>query len=108
MSAEEQAEVKSSLLKLEATFDFHVPDVEEGPNNKDLSFMCHLWEPLRVVHKPLAFVIMMEASTGASIIMLSLLGFQKYTTPTFVYWAKNVKKPIKIKVPVRFQRHNLH
>lgn len=100
MSLEQQEQVKDALIRLEAVFDFHVPDVAEGPSNKDLRFMCHLWEPLRVIHKPLAFVIMMEACTGASSIILCILGFRKYSTPTFTYWAKNVRKPIS--VPVRF------
>lgn len=101
MSLEQQEEVKQALLTLESTFDFHVPDVVEGSCNKDLPFMCHLWEPLRVIHKPLVYVITMEASTVASSVILSLLGFSKYSTPTFTYWAKNVKKPIKLTVPVR-------
>lgn len=93
--------MKQALATLESTFDFCVPEIVEGPQNKDLRFMCHLWEPLRVIHKPLAYVIVMEASTGASIVILSLLGFRKYSTATFTYWAKNVKKPINLKATVR-------
>ena len=107
MSLEQQEEVKQALVTLEKAFEFRVPEIVEGPQNKDLRFMCHLWEPLRVIHKPLAYVIIMEASTGASIIILSMLGFHRYSTPAFTYWAKNVKKPVQLKSTVRhpnFQR----
>ncbi|NJR41909.1 MAG: hypothetical protein HC767_03885, partial [Akkermansiaceae bacterium] len=100
MSLERQEEVKQALLALESAFDFHVPDVEEGPANKDLRFMCHLWEPLRVIHKPLMFAILMEASTAASSVLLSILGFRKYSTTTFTYWARNVKNPVSFKSSV--------
>lgn len=108
MSPELQEQVKRTLERLEDKFDFHVPDVPEGPENKDLRFMCHLWEPLRVIHKPLIFIILMEACTGLSALILSILGFTKYSTPTFTYWAKNVKKPIKLSVAVSFRKHVLH
>jgi hypothetical protein len=92
MTAAEQEEVRQCLEELEDRFGFRVPD---GPHNPDLQFMCHLWEPLRVMHKPFLLHLGSEASTLLSHAVLSLMGFTKYHTGTLSYWAKNLSPPDK-------------
>lgn len=46
----------------------------EGKNH-DISFMAHLWEPLRVIHKPLVVHLFSELAGTANRVWLGMLGF---------------------------------
>ena len=46
--------------------------------NNDIQFMGHLWEPLRVMHKPLAMHLTSEAVALATDASLFALGFKVY------------------------------
>ena len=54
--------------------------------NPALRFMAHLWEPLRVIHKPLALHAACEAATLASHAALWCAGFRKHHVAGFDYW----------------------
>ena len=45
--------------------------------NPDITFMAHLWEPLRVWHKPLIVHVFSEAAGAVSSVWLLTLGFRK-------------------------------
>jgi hypothetical protein len=59
LSEEDQQTVKHFNQRLQDTFDVQFP---KG-SNPDLQLMQHLWEPLRVVHKPLMIHVFSEMST---------------------------------------------
>ena len=44
--------------------------------NKNITFMAHLWEPLRVHHKPLVVHLFSEVAGAANRIWLLMLGFR--------------------------------
>ena len=44
--------------------------------NYNITFMAHLWEPLRVHHKPLAVHLFSEVAGAAIRIWLLILGFR--------------------------------
>lgn len=54
--------------------------------NPALRFMAHLWEPLRVIHKPLALHAACEAATLTSHAALWCAGFRKHHVAGFDYW----------------------
>ena len=61
--------------------------------NPDLKYMDHLVQPLRVVHKPLFAGIILELAVTASHVILSRLGFRRYSCQGFHYWTRGVKDP---------------
>jgi hypothetical protein len=90
MEADEHALVLQVLDTLEATFEVKIP---EGYNEK-LHFMAHLWEPMRVVHKPLFVHLASEASLVLSHMFLLALGFQRYHVCGYNYWAYGLGAPL--------------
>jgi hypothetical protein len=95
MDVREQALVLQVLDALEATFE-----VKISPGyNEELCFMAHLWEPMRVVHKPLVVHVVSEASLVFSHIFLSALGFRRHRVCGFNYWAHGLKAPLDSKSP---------
>lgn len=46
--------------------------------NTSISFMAHLWEPLRWIHKPLAVFLGAEAMCVATDALLYAQGFRSY------------------------------
>lgn len=67
-----QAEIDGYLTKLEDKHGYHFA---EG-GNKDIEFMAHLWEPLRVMHKPLAMFLTSEAVSVLTDVTLFCMGFK--------------------------------
>ena len=58
-------------------------------HNPDVSFMAHLWEPLRVLHKPLALHALAEGMRIATDGALWIAGFKQGRTACgFRYWVK--------------------
>ena len=49
----------------------------EGKNH-NIAFMAHLWEPLRVHHKPLVVHLFSEVAGAASRLWLLMLGFRMH------------------------------
>jgi len=64
--------------------------------NPALRFMAHLWEPLRVIHKPLALHAACEAATLTSHAALWCAGFRKHHVAGFDYW---YREPIAVPSP---------
>ena len=60
--------VRSFNQQLQTTFNVQFP---EG-SNPDLHLMQHLWEPLRVVHKPLMLHLVSEMSTCCTHLLLQV------------------------------------
>ncbi|KAF6254461.1 hypothetical protein COO60DRAFT_1627872 [Scenedesmus sp. NREL 46B-D3] len=44
--------------------------------NSELRFMCHLWDPLRHIYRPLVFYVVMELLAGLCHVVLAAAGFQ--------------------------------
>ena len=59
--------------------------------NPNLRFMAHLWEPLRVIHKPLALHAACEAGVVACRAALWLAGFRSAAVNGFDYWVRAAK-----------------
>jgi hypothetical protein len=95
MDSHEQALVLQVLETLEATFEVNIPP----GYNEELRFMAHLWEPIRVVHKPLFVHVVLEASLIFSHIFLTALGFRRYHVCGFNYWAHGLKAPLDSQSP---------
>lgn len=89
MTAAEQATVVETLCTLEAAFEVHIP---EGYNDK-LEFMAHLWQPLRVLHKPLLVHLFSEASVLLTHGCLLFMGFRRHRVHGYNYWARGAAEP---------------
>ncbi|CAL5226087.1 g8902 [Coccomyxa viridis] len=59
--------------------------------NKNITFMAHLWEPLRVHHKPLVVHLFSEVAGAANRIWLLMLGFRLQRHKGRVYWTWSPK-----------------
>ena len=46
-------------------------------NNPHIRFMAHLWEPLRVFHKPLIVHLFSEVARATNSVWMLALGFRK-------------------------------
>ena len=68
LSEEDQHTVKRFNQQLQETFNVQFP---KG-SNPDLQLMQHLWEPLRVVHKPLMLHVVSEMSTFCTHLLLQV------------------------------------
>jgi hypothetical protein len=68
LSEEDQQTVRHFNQKLQDKFDVKFP---KG-SNPDLQLMQHLWEPLRVVHKPLIIHVFSEMSTFCTHLLLQV------------------------------------
>ena len=84
------ARVESVLADLEATFGVRIP---EG-YNPGLQFMAHLWQPLRVLHKPLAVHVGSEVLAVVSHASLQALGFRRYAVRGAAYWVRGLGPPV--------------
>eukprot|EP00892_Ulva_mutabilis_P006768 jgi/Ulvmu1/4463/UM002_0188.1 len=89
MSETEQQLVSDTLEDLEQAFSFQIP---EG-TNPDLQFMAHLWQPLRVFHKPLLVHTISEASVVLTHAVLLFIGFKRHNCSSFTYWTKHMGPP---------------
>ena len=90
MSAEEQSKVTTTMDDLLQVFDASIP---EG-FNPSLEFMAHMWQPLRVFHKPFLFHVLSESSVIVSHMSLKLLGFQRYSVRGHAYYARGLSAPL--------------
>ncbi|CAL8466496.1 g6032 [Coccomyxa elongata] len=54
--------------------------------NTSITFMAHLWEPLRWIHKPLAVFLGAEAMCVATDALLYAQGFRSYRQQGMRYW----------------------
>eukprot|EP00951_Prasinocladus_malaysianus_P011319 scaffold83626_cov35-Prasinocladus_malaysianus.AAC.1 len=61
---------------------------EEGYNPK-LKFMSHLWEPMRVHLRPLAFYLFTELIAAVAHFILLLMGFRHRQHRCIGYWIRN-------------------
>ena len=59
--------------------------------NPALRFMAHLWEPLRVIHKPLALHAACEVGVVATRALLWAVGFRREEVAGFEYWVRDGK-----------------
>jgi hypothetical protein len=92
MTAAEKAAVVDTLHNLEVTFEVHIPD---GYNDR-LEFMAHLWQPLRVVHKPLLVHLFSEASVLLTHGCLLFMGFRRHRVHGYNYWARGAEEPTAV------------
>lgn len=89
MTEVEQQMVSDTLEDMERRFSFKIP---EG-TNPDLQFMAHLWQPLRVSHKPLFVHAISEVSVVFTHAILLYMGFQRQHISSFTYWTKHMAAP---------------
>ena len=92
MSEAERAKVAATLDALTATFAAVESDFQTIPPgyNDSLQFMAHLWQPLRVLHKPLAVHVFSELSVLLCHLALRVLGFRRYWIAGHNYWARGL------------------
>lgn len=100
MTEAEQQLVSDTLEDLEQRFSFKIPP----GTNPDLQFMAHLWQPLRVSHKPLLVHAISEVSVIFTHAILLFMGFERRNGASFTYWTKHMAPPTpEIQMPkVRF------
>ena len=67
-----QGDIEDYISRCELKFGYKF---KEG-YNPSLEFMAHLWEPLRVMHKPLAMLLTSEAVSLITDGTLFLMGFK--------------------------------
>ncbi|KAF5831108.1 Alpha/Beta hydrolase protein [Dunaliella salina] len=83
LEAEGQGHLPGQLVdELERAWGIHFA---EG-YNKDLSFMAHLWQPLRCSYRPLAFYLLIEYLFFMKHVVLLSLGFRAYKHAGFKYY----------------------
>ena len=61
--------------------------------NPSLSFMAHLWEPLKVHFRPLAFYVGMELLGFASHAVMFAMGLRRREQHGVTYWICNSPQP---------------
>jgi pimeloyl-ACP methyl ester carboxylesterase len=85
LTDEERCGVTTYVARVEAKYGQRF-----GPGrNPDVRFMAHLWEPLRVLHKPLALHALAEVMRLATDGALWAAGFESGVTACgFRYWIK--------------------
>lgn len=91
MTEAEQQMVSDTLCDLEQRFCFAIPP----GTNPDLQFMAHLWQPLRVSHKPLLVHAVSEVSVIFTHALLLLMGFTRRNCASFTYWTKHMGPPTR-------------
>ena len=67
-----QEDIEDYISMIEIKFGYKFP---EG-RDPDIQFMAHLWEPLRVMHKPLAMVLTSESVSLITDMTMFFLGFR--------------------------------
>mmetsp|Transcript_5575 Transcript_5575/g.15001 ORF Transcript_5575/g.15001 Transcript_5575/m.15001 type:complete len:739 (-) Transcript_5575:1603-3819(-) len=83
LEAEGQGHLPDQLVdELERAWGIHFA---EG-HNKELSFMAHLWQPLRCSYRPLAFYLLIEYLFFMKHVVLLSLGFRAYKHAGFKYY----------------------
>lgn len=90
MTDAEQTKVIATMDELINLFGISIP---EG-YNPSLEFMAHMWQPLRVLHKPFVFHVLSEASVLVSHVSLRILGFKRYTVRGHAYYVRGLAAPI--------------
>jgi pimeloyl-ACP methyl ester carboxylesterase len=55
-------------------------------DSSDIKYMAHVWEPLRVQHKPLLIYIITEFAAKIAHFLLRWMGFQKGQQGAFISW----------------------
>mmetsp|Transcript_11203 Transcript_11203/g.31771 ORF Transcript_11203/g.31771 Transcript_11203/m.31771 type:complete len:448 (-) Transcript_11203:16-1359(-) len=83
-----EGSVQEMVKRVEETFDVEFP---EG-YNPCLKIMIHLWEPLKVHFRPLAFYVVMELLGVMSHLLLLAMGFRQQEENKVVYWTKDPRK----------------
>ena len=68
-----QEEVREFVRAVEVTWGRSLPD----GCNTEITFMAHLWEPLRTMHTPLCVHMVSEAAAFICHVVLSWQGFRK-------------------------------
>ncbi|MCJ1422508.1 hypothetical protein MMC29_000388 [Sticta canariensis] len=82
-----QGEIEDYLHRLEKKHGHRFAD---GRNN-DIEFMAHLWEPLRVMHKPLAMFLTSEVVSVLTDVSLFCMGFKLQRCQGFRYWVRKAR-----------------
>ena len=72
LGPDDQAEVSDFVERIQERY---ATSFEPG-RNPDLQFMAHLWEPLRVVHSPLALRLALEGMRLFTVLVLKVAGFR--------------------------------
>lgn len=85
LTPDERAAVSHYVERIESKYG----STFEPGHNPDVAFMAHLWEPLRVLHKPLALHALAEGMRVATDGALWAAGFKQGRTACgFRYWVK--------------------
>jgi hypothetical protein len=82
LSAKELQTVREFLIKVEKAWGIRFP---EG-HDPSLRFMAHVWEPLRIWHKPLVLYGFTEAAGRIAHVLMRLMGFKKNRMGGFDCW----------------------
>jgi hypothetical protein len=90
MTAQEAEELQEFMIQVQRRFGISIP----LGYNKNLQHMGHLSEDLNVAFKPLFVHVAFEIVNLWSSILLTMIGFRKYHTPTFAYWGRSLERPV--------------
>eukprot|EP00892_Ulva_mutabilis_P009709 jgi/Ulvmu1/710/UM010_0082.1 len=90
LTDEEQIRVERYTAEIARAWDITFPT----GSNPELQLMGHLWEPLKVVHKPLFVHIASEMSMLLTHLALLGLKFERYECMGFTYWASGLERPM--------------
>lgn len=75
--------------------------------NTELSFMAHLWQPIRCHYRPLAFYLAMEVVFVFTRVLMLSMGFQSGTVQGFTYYTYGIRSSDSAsqmpKLPILFQ-----
>lgn len=91
MSPQEEEDLNEFVDQIQLRFGISIP----RGYNKDVQHMAHLLEDLQVAFKPLVMYLFFELLNLWSSILLTFIGFRKYSTPSFSYWGRNLEQPVK-------------
>ena len=65
--------IESMLLESESTFGLSFP----AGRSKHVRFMAHVFEPLRVLHKPLVFYVAVHVLATTVDLVVTCMGFKR-------------------------------
>ena len=85
LSPMQRCSVDDFVAQVEQKWDIKFEDGYDP----SLRFMAHVWEPLRVSHKPLAVYVVTETAAKIAHLLLRLMGFKKGRHGAFTTWTSS-------------------
>ncbi|KAI8474759.1 MAG: hypothetical protein J3K34DRAFT_517850 [Monoraphidium minutum] len=103
MAAAGRGHVPAEMVdQLEKAFDHTFPP---GYNER-LSFMSHLWEPLRAEYRPLLFYIGMEVVAVCTRQIMASYGFKRHELGCLTYYTYKVKPVVSVAPATALAMHH--